>query len=196
MCESNDIQFRIHKKYYGLSIAEIPMETRFADLLLLGGEKYNNSLIESEQIHYITDVLKNTECPVMVIPEDYKTALMNILAYDGSSSSLFAIKQFAYLFPEFCQKETLLVYMNDAAHKKLPSHDYIIEYTAQHFHNLTIESPAINPHKDLINWLIEKPNSLVVIGACGRSFLSEMVKPSFAQQIVENHRHMVFVSHR
>lgn len=196
MCQCNDIAFRVHKKYYGLSIAEIPKETRFSDLLLLGGEKFKNSLIESEHTNYIADVLKNTECPVLVVPENYKASTINVLGYDGSSSSVFAIKQFAYLFPELCQKETLLVYMNGNGNTKLPNQDYIMEYASQHFGDLTFETLEMSHHKRLLHWLDERQNALLVCGACGRSFLSEMAKESFVQPLLESHQQLLFIAHK
>ena len=196
MCQTDDIAFRIHKKYYGISIAEMPMETRFADLLLLGGEKFQSSLLESEHNSHVIDMLKNTECPVMVIPEGYKNTNMNILAYDGSSSSMFAIKQFTYLFPELSHNETTLVYIDPKDSQMMPDQDYIMEYASQHYSRLTFETIPSHPGKKIAAWLDDKPNAILVSGACGRSFISEMVKESFIIRELERHQHTVFIAHK
>ena len=45
----------------------------------------------------------------MLIPEDYKEPGTELLTYDGSESSVFRIKQFAYILPELAGNETILL---------------------------------------------------------------------------------------
>ena len=195
-CKDHHIACRVHKDYFGLSVAELPKETRFADLVLVGGEKSESTLVESEHMNYIKDLLKNTECPVVVVPEDFKQTGFNILAYDGSSSSVFAIKQFTYLFPELCNRGTLLVYLRTDHSNPMPKKDYITEYATQQFPDLTIQCLEVRRHKFLTEWLDGKPDAMLVCGACGRSFVSEMVKQSFVSEVIQARKHPLFIAHR
>ena len=96
-----------------------------------------------------------------------------ILAYDGSASSVFAIKQFAYLFPELCNRKAILVYVGDEKHD-IPDQVLIEEFAARHFENLTI-TKVTSDHKNRFNtWFEEHKNSLLVSGSFGRSGVSEL----------------------
>ena len=83
------------------------------------------------------DTLQHTECPVMVVPEKFHFPSLNLLAYDGSTSSVFAIKQFAYLFPDLCDNKTILVYAAEET-EDIPAEVNIEELAASHFSNLAI----------------------------------------------------------
>ena len=60
---------------------------------------YENIGIHSSY-DYLKDVLHDVACPVLLVPEKFDFPESVILAYDGSEESVYAIKQFAYLFPE------------------------------------------------------------------------------------------------
>ena len=96
-----------------LHIPELTKETRFADLLIIGSEIFFKNISDNDSNIFLKHTLQHTECPVMVVPEKFYFPSQNILAYDGSASSVFAIKQFAYLFPDLCDNKTILVYATE-----------------------------------------------------------------------------------
>src|SRR4051794_31749858 len=106
MCRKNQIQYRVHETYYGPAPAELRKETRFADALIIGSEGFYSQ--EGTLSDYLKEVLQEAECPVLVVPENYNFPESNILAYDASASSVYAMRQFAYLFPELCSHPSLL----------------------------------------------------------------------------------------
>ena len=79
------------------------------------------------------EALHDIECPAVVVPENFDFPENNILAYDGSESSVFAIKQFAYLFPELASNNTILVFAKSKEVEELPDQDYIEELAARHY---------------------------------------------------------------
>ena len=106
----NFIEYRVHKDLFESPISQLTKETRFADLMIIGSETFYKSAIEYGTHEYLKDALHGTECPVIIVPEKFNFPSNIILAYDGSASSVFAIKQFALLFPELCNLKTNLVY--------------------------------------------------------------------------------------
>lgn len=195
MCQKNGIAYKVHKDFYDFALPELKRETRFADLLIISSEKFYENLAGEDPSEYMKDALHASECPVIVVPEHFDFPDRSILAYDGSDSSVFAIKQFAYLFPELKNNETTLVFTKDKE-TKLPFENYIEELASEHFPNLTLQKLDMQPGKAFQNWVCENQNAILVSGSYGRSFFSQIVRRSFVSEIIAKHRLPVFITHR
>lgn len=194
LCGLNNITCKVHKDYYGFAVPELERETKFADLLLIGSETFYHNL-GSGINDYMMNTLHGAECPVILIPENFIFPESNILAYDGSDSSIYAIKQFAYLFPELCHNPTLLVYCEEED-EEIPEKEYMFELACQHFHNLHILKLDGDPKRSFKDWINEQNNALVISGAFGRSPLSQLFRKSFVSDVVKKHRLPVFIAHK
>ena len=195
LCQKNLIEYRVHKDLFDSSIPQLTKETRFADLMIIGSETfYTNGIVDGTN-KYLQDALHTTECPVIIVPEKFNFSSNIILAYDGSVSSVYAIKQFANLFPELCSLKTILVYAGDEKHN-LPDQVLIEELAARHFSDLTITKKISSDNKnDISNWFFQLRNSLVVSGSFGRSGISELFKKSFPIELIKEHSTPVFIAH-
>ena len=196
LCEKSKIEYRIHKDFYAFALPELKKESRFADLVIIGSEKFYANIGVNGPNDYIKDALHDAECPVLVVPEKFNFPESNILSYDGSESSVFAIKQFAYLFPEFVKNPTLLVYAKNEKEEEIPNEEYIEELAARHFPDLTIMKLHLEPKEYFATWIGEKKNSLLVSGSFGRSSLSRVFKKSFIKDVVRDHKLLLFITHR
>ena len=196
LCRTNGIAYRVHKNFFDFALPELKRESRFADLMILSGELFYKHIAESSQFDYLRDVLHHSECPVLIVPEKYHFPDNNILAYDGSEESVFAIKQFAYIFPELARNKTLLVNAGEDDSREIPSKHLITELASQHFENLTIYKLDINPKKYFATWIEETERSIVVSGSFSRSSISEGFKKSFVFDIISDHQVPVFIAHK
>ena len=194
LCEHNGIEYRVHLDLERHVISELKIESRYADLLVIGSELFYENLGRETQDDYIQDVLHKAECPVVLVQEQYNYPENVILAYDGSASSVYAIKQFAYLLPEFTNLKTLLVYAGTET--QIPGISYIEELAARHFNDLTIYKLEINPDKYFNTWLEDHGNSILVTGAYGRSAMSELLKKSFITKTIHDHKLPIFIAHK
>lgn len=195
-CQRNFIDYRIHKKLFDSSIPQLAKESRFADLMLIGSETFYTDGISNGSTEYLKDALHTTECPVIIIPEEFDFPSNIVLAYDGSESSVFAIKQFANLFPELCNLKTFLFFEGDE-HHSLPDQVLIEELVARHFPNLTITKKIISGNTNGIHdWFFQLRNSIVVSGSFGRSGVSELFKKSFLTELIREHSTPAFIAHK
>jgi hypothetical protein len=194
-CQRNLIEYRIHKDLFGSSISQLTKETRFADLMVIGSEAFYTNGIVDGSYEYLKDALHTTECPVIIVPEKFNFPSNIILAYDGSASSVYAIKQFANLFPELCNLKTIVLYAEDEKHS-LPDQVLIEELAARHFENLTITKLNSNHKNEINNWISEHQDSLLVSGSFGRSGFSEIFSRSFIIDIIKEHATPVFIAHK
>ena len=196
LCRQNQIEYRTHKVLFDFAMPMLKKETRFADLMILGSESFYDNIGLQEPNYYLKDALHEAECPVLIVPEEFGFPSKNILAYDGSESSVYAIKQFAYLFPELSKNDSVLMYVQTGQDISFPDETLIEELCARHYDNLSLFKLAINPNKYLGLWTSEKEGSILVSGAYGRSSFSQLFKKSFVSDVIKEHKLPVFIAHR
>ncbi|MDE3214249.1 MAG: hypothetical protein KGM98_13525 [Bacteroidota bacterium] len=192
-CQKNGIEYRVHKDLFDSAIQHLTKESRFADFMIVGSEVFYTTG-SSGTIEYLKDALRNTECPVIVVPEKFVFPKTIILAYDGSESSVYAIKQFANLFPEFSNWPTILVYAGDEK-KAIPDEDLIEEFGARHFSNLTVSKIDGNNRINFNEWLKDQDSPLLVSGSFSRSGISELFNSSFITSTIKDHEVPIFIAH-
>ena len=194
-CIAEGMEYRIHKDTDLMAIASLIEETRFADVLLISSDLFYENVQKEQPNFYLEEVLKKSECPVMLFPEKYKEPGQIILTYDGSESSVFAIKQFAYVYPELTQNETTLLSIG-GEEDGLPEYGLISELVTRHFPNLKIQSLAMKDKRDFTNWVLQQPYSFIVMGGYSRSLLSQLFKRSFASKVIHDIKMPIFISHK
>jgi len=196
VCRHNDIDYRTRKTVGDLALQELKKETRFADTCVIGSEVFYKNFGTDQPNEYLQDALHYAECPVLLVPEKFDFPETNILAYDGSESSIYAIKQYACIFPEMSKKETLLVFAKEEIGTSLPDDEYIKELAACHYNDLTLMKLHSNSKKEFNDWIKNKKGSILVSGAFGRSVLSQLFRKSFIAGAISDHQLPIFVSHR
>ncbi len=195
-CITEDIQYRVHKDLDMMALSSLVEETRFADVLLVSSELFFKNVESNQPNYYLEELLKKAECPVMLIPEKFEEPGQILLSYDGGQSSIFAIKQFAYLFPELVNKKSMLVTVTEDDKEELPEYVMMNELVASHYPALELQNLKMDSKKHFVDWLAEQPNSFIVMGAFSRSMFSELFKKSFAKDIIREIKMPLFISHK
>ena len=193
-CEKNGIEYRVHDDLGGDALDILKLETRFADLMVLGSETFFKDVEMSTPGEYLKDVLRDTECPILLLPEAYSFPEKLILTYDGGKQSMYALKQFAYIFPELCHKEATLVY-GSTKNEDLPNMDMMEEFASRHYSNLNILKLDADPKKYFNTWLANNKNAMVISGAFGRTDVSMLFSKSFMTEVIAEHKVPVFIAH-
>ncbi len=196
LCIKNGIEFRIRKDFMDLALPELKKETRFADLLIIGEEKFYENMGSGNPNNYLKEALHSIECSVVLVPEKFDFPLVNILTYDGSESSVYAIKQFVYLLPEFKDNPTYLTYASNDGKTPLPEEAYIEELASRHFTDLTVSKLNIDTKKYFSTWVADKKSSILVAGSFGRTSFSQLFSKSFVLDIIKEHRMPIFIGHK
>jgi hypothetical protein len=196
LCQHNGIEYRVHEDTENFSLNELKKESIFADLLILGSESFFENLGTETPNGFLQDALHDVKCPVLIIPEKFSFPKSIVLGYDGSEESVYAIKQFAYLFPELCNKEVLMVYVSEDESEDFPDKILIEELAARHFSNLTLCKLDFNPQKFFGTWISVKESALLVSGSYSRTALSRLFKESFISEIISQHELPVFIAHQ
>lgn len=196
-CLSNQIDYRLHPGRWNLTLPEVRLESRFADLMLICGESFLGNQPGKESINHIRDLVQTSECPVLIIPEHFIFPQSVILAYDGSGDSVYSIRQFAYVMEELTSLPALLLHASEDKYlNNIPFSGEITELTARHFNNLTVQHIDLEPEKFFKEWADDHKGAILVCGSLGRSDISQFFRKSFAADIIRQHHIPVFVAHR
>lgn len=193
-CEKSGISYSVHKDLHGSAISQLNKETRFADLMIIGSETFY-TVGSGGPLEYLKDALRNTECPVVIVPENFNLPSQIILAYDGSASSVYAIKQFINLFPQLCVLPATVVYAGDEKNP-IPEETLIREFLSCHFANLSVRRLTNEGKKDFYSWLEEEKSPLLVSGSFSRSAVSEFFNKGFVVDAIRQHKTPIFIAHQ
>lgn len=190
------MEFRIHNDSDNLPLASLIKESRFADLLFISGQSFFSNISKDQPNEYMQELLKKTECPVVIVPDQFQVPAKVMLMYDGEASSVYAIKQFAYLFSEMADLPVSLIELTAHPDQKLPDEEEVAELAARHFRDLTLKEMALENKKHFTGWLLDDKETMLVMGAYGRSLFSTLFKRSFADELIGQLQLPLFIAHK
>jgi hypothetical protein len=197
-CEAHAIPYTIHTDRFDYALSAIRKETRYADLLLLSSRHFFENIDKEQPNTYMKEILHTAECPILMVPESPCLPGHLILAYDGSPASVYAIRQFSYLFHELCDTPATLVYLNNKTFNEretIPEEKFMEELLSQHFNSPRVLRLRMSTDEFYHTWLADKPNAWLISGAYGRSVLSQVFARSFASYAIKEHKLTMFIAH-
>lgn len=196
LCKDNKIDYRIHKDFFDIGLTALEKESSFADLLLLGSQEFYNNIGSNEVSMLIENILQDAHCPVLLVPKEFRSTDSVILTYNGSDESLYAIKQFIYLFPHLLTKEALLTFVAKNEADQIPRQKEVKELVKAHFNKVDLIKIVSKEKHNFSYWCSEHPGAIVVGGSYGRSGFSMLFKKSFLEEIITHHQLPVFIAHK
>ena len=193
-CNSRGVNFVFHHDK-GIPSNKLILESRYADVIIVDATTSFNKQFEGTPTDFIKSVLISTECPVIVAPEDFEGIDEVVFTYDGSASSVFAIKQFTYLFPGLHDKKTSVIHINDSGEWNDANTFKLKELLKNYYFDLHFEVLKGNIYNSLFDYVSEQPNTFLVMGAYGRNALSRFFRPSRADLIIKTVTQPIFIAH-
>ena len=192
-CKAANANFKAHRDK-GVPANELIYESRYADLIILGYQTFFSNVAGEASI--LKDVLIEAECPVMIVPDQYKPIQNILLTFDGKAHSVFAIKQFIQLLPEeSVQASATLVHITKSKEETNGS-DLMKEYLAAHYSKLKYETLSGQAEEALLSFAEKQTSPLVVMGAYGRSGISRFFSRSTAGKLLKDKSLPIFVAHK
>ncbi|NOT90207.1 universal stress protein [Ferruginibacter sp.] len=193
-CICRDVNYNWHRDR-GIPINELVEESRFADLLITDAATSFSKQYDGIPSEFVKDVLKKAECPVVIAPESFGAINEIIFAYNGSSSSVFAIKQFTYLFPQLCHTKAIIIKVTENGEWNGTDKHHLTEWLKDHYTDLEFEALKGNNYNRLFEYLFKRKNMILVMGAYGRNALSEFIKPNPADLLLKTVTQPIFIAH-
>lgn len=193
-CIEKNIPFNIYR-VLGDPAGEIKNESRYSDIMVMdpavsayAGEEAPSDLLK--------EILAGAECPVIVSPHNFEKIDEIIFCFDGSDSSIFAMKQFSYIMPQMRDQRVSLLEVNHSAKEGFSdAHKKMAEWLMAHYDNIMNIELKGDVRKELLNYLGSQKDKMVVMGAYGRSQLSQFFRRSTADLLIRDVDLPFFITH-
>jgi nucleotide-binding universal stress UspA family protein len=194
-CHKAGLSYSIHHDR-SIAIQELLHESIYADLLIIDKKETLTSYTEKIPTHFIRDLLGDVQCPVLLVPKKYKPINKVVLLFDGTPSSVYAIKMFSYLLSSLKvpQLEVFSVKSEDQT-MYLPDNKLMKEFMKQHFQEVEYHVALGNTEEEIWNHLKSLESPLVVLGAYHRGRLSRWLKKSMADFLMKRLNAPLFIAH-
>lgn len=196
-CSAAGIKFSIHRDR-GIAIHELKHEAVYADLLIIDAKETLTHYSEKLPTRFIRDLLDDAPCPVLLVPAKFKPVSKFILLYDGSPSSVYAIKMFSYMFPELNALETEVLSVRTAhSPQEQPDARLMKEFTKDHFPSagyVVLKGHAKEQIKQYLK--TQNGHSMAVMGAYKRGSVSRWFKASMADVLMRGTKLPLFIAHK
>jgi len=194
-CGESGIYFKVHFDK-GVPLKELLHESAFADIIVIDTQAGLFNLSNDSVNTFVKDLLVESSCPIMIVPKITKEIKNVFIAYDGSESSVVAMKMFSYLFPEWSELNTTILNVNRTSSNHLPKNRDIKDLSKQHFKNMKYKILNGETSEVLIDYLKKHDEqSIVVMGSYGRNALSRMLHSSLSNKVIDHAKIPVFITH-
>ena len=193
-CARRSVESSIHRDR-GVPAREVIHESRYADLMVIDGTTSFNKLYEGSPTEFVKEVMQDAECPVIIAPEHFENIDEIIFTYNGSRSSVFAIKQFTYLLPQLHDKKAVIVRVDKEGEWESINKYNFKEWLLHHYSSVEFEILKGETDDQLLQHLLRRKNSFIVMGAYGRGSVSRFFKHSKADLLIKTVTQPIFISH-
>jgi nucleotide-binding universal stress UspA family protein len=197
LARDTSINYEIHNDFR-LTAHEVVKHSTYADLLILSYGVFYNHLTGKPDTSILYQILKGSKCPVLILPEGTDRIDNVIFTYDNKESSVFAIRAFSNMFSgNLKDKIVSILSVMPNADEEIKNEKLLLKLVKQHYQNVGIQLlEGDNISKEINNFAMNVGNPLVVMGAYGRSRISNLLLPSVAQYLLKKSNVPLFIAHR
>jgi hypothetical protein len=180
----------------GEPVQEIIFESRYADLIIVDPSLHFFEGSDTIPSHFVKQLLAHAESPVLLAPEHCTYLDEIIFCYNGTASSMYAIRQFTYMLPELkdCKVSVLEISKNDKPEFN-EGHKRLMDWLRMHYDSVRYQVVTGNAADELFTHLFMHHDKMVVIGAYGRNMLSRLFRKSTADKLVRMVDLPIFITH-
>jgi nucleotide-binding universal stress UspA family protein len=177
---------------------ELIRQTTYSDLLVLSYRIFYNYVTKNPDTTMLYQILKGSKCPVMILPEELPRVDNIIFTYDNKESSVFAIKAFSHLFSQGTRDKVVsILTVMPSADEEIKNEKLLLDLVKQHYSNVGIQLlNGSSISREILNFAGGVSNPMVVMGAYGRSHISNLFIPSVARHILKESVLPLFIAHR
>lgn len=195
-CQRAKIRFYVEHDT-NIAIQDLLEESLFADLLIINMNETFSRYADSLPTNFIQVLLKGAHCPVLIVPDSFQKIENLVVLYDGSPSSIFAVKMFTYLFPEVdALKTEILSLAKKGALQEMPGKTKMESWMKWHFSCVGYRTYNEESSPTIIEEIESRsPNTMIIVGAYHRGEISMLFHRSFADQLMKKCRLPLFIAH-
>ncbi|QEC66250.1 universal stress protein [Panacibacter ginsenosidivorans] len=195
-CQKEKLEYSIHHDK-NIALIGLLHESIYADLLVIDSKETLTHYTEKIPTRFIRELLTDVQCPTLIVPQRYKPIQKLILLYDGSPSSVYAIKMFSYLLPQMKHLDTEVLSVNPTdSYMHLKDNKLIKEFLKRHFPKAKFIVTRGLVEDEIIKYLKnDQANALVIMGAYRRGAVSRWFRESMADVLMKEVKLPLFIAH-
>jgi len=195
-CQQAGLEYTVHHDR-NVAILELKHESIYADMMVIDSKETLTHYNENLPTRFIRDLLSDAQCPVLIVPQNYRPLQKVILLYDGEPSSVYAVKMFSYLLPQLMELETEVISVNPAeANMHLPDNRLMKEFMKNHFPNAKYTVIKGLAEEEINHYLkLVQENSIVVLGSSRRGAVSRLFRESMVDKLLKEVKLPLFIAH-
>ena len=179
-----------------ISLSQLISQATYHDLVIADARTdFNDYLLTSLNVS-LKDMLVDAHFPVLMMRPGKEPLSKIIFTYDGSYSSMHAIKIFSYLFPMCRNIPVLLVTVNSKRDDQVENEKFLDDWLVHHYSNIEKEVLQLNAKEQLLE-IVNKfaGNVYVVISAYGKEAYARIFHPSHVHLLLKFSKASLFMSH-
>ncbi len=195
-CKKEGLHFSVHHDHH-IALQDLKHESIYADLLIMSASETLTHYKEKLPTRFIRDMLVDIQCPVLLVPPQFKPFEKLVMLYDGEPASVQAIKMFGYLLPRLITLDIEVVTVNPVGSGlHVPDNKLIREYMKRHYPRAKFTVLKGYPEYEIVKHLDgAAAQSLVVLGANRRGMVSRWFRESMADILMKEVKLPVFITH-
>jgi nucleotide-binding universal stress UspA family protein len=195
-CKDAGLRYSLHRDRK-IAIQELLHESIYADLLIIDSSETLSHHPQKRPTHFIRDLLAGVQCPVLIVPQEFRTIQKLVLLYDGEPSSVHAIKMFSYTIGSLKQNPVKVLSVKNLKQSlRIPDNKLMTEFVKRHFPKATFTVIKGIPETEIVNYLKLLDNeTLVVLGAYQRGIVSRWFRASMADVLMQELKLPLFIAH-
>jgi nucleotide-binding universal stress UspA family protein len=195
-CRNANIPYTIHHDK-NIALKELLHESIYADLLIIDSKETLTKYKESKPTRFITDLLADVQCPVLLVTREYKPIQKIALLFDGEPSAVYAIKMFSYLGGSLKKLPTEVITVKEDGEKSKPGEKKLMdELMRRHFPETQYVTLSGDAETEIVKYQAnQKQHTLIVAGAYRRGAVSRWFRPSMADALMISLKYPIFIAH-
>jgi len=133
----------VHYQIYNdfkLTAYELVKQSTYADLMILSYQIFYNHISGNPDASLLYMILKNSRCPVMIIPNGIEQVQNIIFTYDGKESSVFALRAFNSIFGQYLRDRVVTILtVSPKKDEEIKNEKFLLELVKQHYNNVGLQ---------------------------------------------------------
>ena len=188
-CNEHSVEYKIEIDK-AVSIKHLINLSSFADLIIA------DSKSDSDE-YSLKDLLADAHCPLLLVSKNAEPVAKVYVAYDGSASSMYAVKMFSYIFPEYMNFNIHFFQITAGDIDEIAHLDEIKSWATMHFANVKFELIKGSTKKELVEHIRNGPEkAIIIMGAYSGSSIARLFLKSTAESVINETNASLFITHQ
>lgn len=188
-CNEHSVEHKIEIDK-AVSLKHLISLSSFADLIIA------DSKSDSDE-YSLKDLLADAHCPLLLVSKNAEPFNKIFVAYDGSASSMYAVKMFSYIFPEYINFNVHFFQITDGEIDEIAHLGEIKSWATMHFSNIKFELIKGGIKKEMVGHLLDgSEKAIIVMGAYSGSSIARLFLKSTSESVINETNASLFITHQ